>query len=138
MKTGLLTFALLAAILVPSVYPQIADYPLIEVLAKQEGAQIIFEASWPTAPNQSTSRAPVRIFDLWVYSDGWNVALWNIVTPNYKGATSRIVYGQVPQGFRQMIPGQGSPPKLTAGTYRVSVRGDGGVGTLEFEVKPEK
>jgi hypothetical protein len=129
---------LVAAILVPSVYPQIADYALIEVLAKQEGAQVIFEASWATAPNQSTSRVPVRIFDLSVYSNGWKVALWNIVTPNYVGATSRIVYGQVPQGFRQMIPDKGSPPKLTAGIYRVSVRGEGGIGELEFEVKAEK
>jgi len=101
---------------------------------------LIFEASWPTSPNESSSKVPVRMFDVSVYADGGRVLLWNIVTPNYVGATNRIVYGEVPRGFWQMKPDQGRAPKLRAGIpYRISIRGEkGGVGTLEFEVKADK
>jgi hypothetical protein len=153
MKTRLVKFALLAAVLLllittlankfsaaiaDQAWLPHGDYPLIDVVAKQQGAQVIFEASWPRPPNASSSRVPVRIFELTVYSNGSDVSLWKIVTPNYVGATSRIVYGQAPRGYLQTVPENGSPAKLEAGTYRATVRGDGGIGGVEFEVKAEK
>jgi len=139
MKTGILTVALIAAVSLPSVYPQIADYPLIEVFAREEGTQLIFEASWPAPANDPSKREPVTVFDLSIYSKGWNVLLWQIVTPNYVGATSRIVYGRLPRGYQQTMPDKRDPPKLKAGEpYRVSLRGGGGIGWVEFQLKADK
>jgi hypothetical protein len=48
---------------------------------------------------------------------------------------SRLTYGKVPSGFRQMTPEEGAPPKLQPGTrYVLQVAGHG-FETLEFEFR---
>ncbi len=64
-------------------------------------------------------------------------ALWQIEAPTPQ--QNPVIYGRVPAGFVQMMPGTGGPPALRPDEdYVVAVRGPGGIGRTRFSVRPAR
>jgi hypothetical protein len=106
-----------------------ADYPLFNVVVRQEAGQVYFEFY---LNRTSKEKLQTEISKLAVHFAGKS-AFWEIWQPNNIPKAARVVYGTVPAEFIQTVPDHGAPPALQKGVqYVVSAEGRKGIGRTSF------
>ncbi len=115
------------------------DYDAIHIDVVQTKAGLQFVFSWEgvaKAPIQL--KGPVLAWEFSIYSPKNARYQWRIVSPGGYPGVEKLIYGVVPDGFRQEVPTDGAPVGLEENEeYVASVRGLGGVGSARFKyVKP--
>jgi hypothetical protein len=123
--------ALLAAIVLASLcFPllaQIREPWLFKMAVRKFDGHASFEFYREEGAGSTRKRSAVRVALLSVYAgDNPQATLWQITAIDERGATDKITYGVVPEGFTQVVPMEGTAPPLKTGEkYSVSATGEG-------------
>ena len=112
--------------------------PPLMIVIQQQGGDVTFEAHEALGTLWSTPDARRAIWTLLVTTrqdQTGETPVWQIETATRW--QDPITYGRLPEGFTQMMPGQGAPPALQPNEhYIVSVRGPAGGGRTGFTFTP--
>jgi hypothetical protein len=122
----------------PSLEGQVYDFSRIEIDVQKSGVgELKFKFFILRKLPHAEEKIPAKLYWLTVFEPNDKRALWQIETTKIESMTTNVSYGIVPVGFKQILPSEGSAPKLELGhRYSIWVYCEAnGIGTSSFMVE---